>query len=80
MELKYDIYKLHNSQGTGEERQYVRIIQHEPMSEKALQERIQNRCSLTKGDVAAGIFGRSPILYPRNWLLLPVGKLGDARE
>ncbi len=53
MELKYDIYKLHNSQGTGEERQYVRIIQHEPMSEKALQERIQNRCSLTKGDVAA---------------------------
>lgn len=53
MELKYDIYTLRNSQGTGEDRQYVRIIQHEPMSEKALQERIQNRCSLTKGDVAA---------------------------
>ena len=45
MELKYDIYTI--------SRQYVRIIQHEPMSEKALQERIQNRCSLTKGDVAA---------------------------
>ncbi len=53
MELKYDIYTLRNSQGTGEDRQYVRILQHEPMSEKALQERIQNRCSLTKGDVAA---------------------------
>ena len=53
MELKYDIYTLRNSQGTGEDRQYVRIVQHEPMSEKALQERIQNRCSLTKGDVAA---------------------------
>lgn len=53
MELKYDIYTISNSQGTGENRQYVRIIQHEPMSEKALQERIQNRCSLTKGDVAA---------------------------
>ena len=53
MELKYDIYALRNSQGTGENRQYVRIVQHEPMSEKALQERIQSHCSLTKGDVAA---------------------------
>lgn len=53
MELKYDIYTLCNSQGTGNDRQYVRIIQHEPMSEKTLQERIQSRCSLTKGDVAA---------------------------
>ena len=53
MELKYDIYKLRNSQGTGEERQYVRIVQHEPMNEKQLQETIQKRSSLTKGDVAA---------------------------
>lgn len=53
MELKYDIYKLRNSQGTGEERSYVRIVQHEPMSENDLRERIQDRCSLTKGDVAA---------------------------
>lgn len=53
MELKYDIYTLRNSQGTGETRQYVRIMQHEPMSENDLQERIQSRCSLTKGDVAA---------------------------
>ena len=53
MELKYDIYMLNNAQGTGEKRQYVRIVQHEPMTEKQLQEKIQNRCSLTKGDVAA---------------------------
>ena len=53
MELKYDIYTLNNAQGTGEKRQYVRIVQHEPMTEKQLQEKIQNRCSLTKGDVAA---------------------------
>lgn len=53
MELKYDIYSLHNSQGTGENRQYVRIVQHEPMTEKQLQEKIQNRSSLTKGEVAA---------------------------
>ena len=32
MELKYDIYTLNNAQGTGEKRQYVRIVQHEPMT------------------------------------------------
>ena len=37
MELKYDIYKLRNSQGSGEERKYVRIVQNEPMSAKQLQ-------------------------------------------
>jgi len=49
MELKYDIYMLNNAQGTGEKRQYIRIVQHEPMTEKQLQEKIQSRCSLTKG-------------------------------
>ena len=53
MELKYDIYTLNNAQGTGEKRQYVRIMQHEPMTEQQLKEKIQNRCSLTKGDVAS---------------------------
>lgn len=53
MELKYDLYTLNNSQGTGENREYVRLIQHEPMTAKQLQEKIQDRCSLTKGDVAA---------------------------
>ena len=32
MELKYDIYMLNNAQGTGEKRQYIRIVQHEPRS------------------------------------------------
>ena len=53
MELKYDIYTIKNAVGGGEDRQYVRLVQHEPMSEKQLQARIQDRCSLTKGDVAA---------------------------
>lgn len=53
MELKYDIYTLSNSQGTGENRQYVRLVQHEPMTAKELETTIQERCSLTKGDVAA---------------------------
>ena len=53
MKLEYNIYTLNNVQGSGEERQFVRIVQHEPMNEKQLQEKIQDRCSLTKGDVAA---------------------------
>lgn len=53
MELKYDIYTIKNAVGSGEDRQYVRLVQHEPISEKQLQARIQERCSLTKGDVAA---------------------------
>ena len=50
MDLKYDIYTIKNSQGTGENRQYVRLVQHEPMTDKELEAAIQNRCSLTKGD------------------------------
>ena len=49
MELKYDIYTLNNAQGIGEKRQYVRLIQHEPLTAKELQEKIETRCSLTKG-------------------------------
>lgn len=53
MDLKYNLYTIRNSQGTGESRQYVRLVQHEPMTDKELETAIQNRCSLTKGDVAA---------------------------
>ncbi len=53
MKLKYDVYAINNATGSGEKRPYVRIVQHEPMTAKQLQEKIQNRCSLTKGDVAA---------------------------
>ncbi|EKC72678.1 DNA-binding protein [human gut metagenome] len=45
MELKYDIYMLNNAQGTGEKRQYIRIVQHEPMTEKQLQDRHRKRPS-----------------------------------
>ena len=53
MELKYDIYTLNNARAQEKSAKYVRIVQHEPMTEKQLQEKIQSRCSLTKGDVAA---------------------------
>ena len=53
MELKYDIYSIQNASGTDERRKYVRLKQHEPLTAKDLETKIQNRCSLTKGDVAA---------------------------
>lgn len=53
MELKYDIYSIANSQGSGEERKYVRLKQQKAMTACELEAAIQNRCSLTKGDVAA---------------------------
>ena len=53
MELKYDIYSIQNAVGTGEQRKYGRLKQYEPLTAKELEIKIQNRCSLTKGDVAA---------------------------
>ncbi len=53
MELKYDVYTLNNATGSGEKRNYVRVLQYEPMTAGELQAKIQQRCSLTKGDVAA---------------------------
>ena len=53
MELKYDIYTIKNAAGSDEDRQYVRLMQYEPMDEKQLLAKIQDWCTLTKGDVAA---------------------------
>lgn len=53
MDLKYDIYNISNVAGSGEQRKYVRLKQQKAMTASELEECIQNRCSLTKGDVAA---------------------------
>lgn len=53
MDLKYDIYTITNAEGSGEERKYVRLKQHEAMTASELEATIQQRCILTKGDVAA---------------------------
>ena len=53
MDLKYDIYSISNAAGSGEQRKYVRLQQQEAMTASELEATIQNRCSLTKGDVAA---------------------------
>ena len=53
MDLKYDVYTITNAEGNGEERKYVRLKQHEAMTASELETTIQQRCTLTKGDVAA---------------------------
>ncbi len=53
MLLKYNICTLNNSEGKGESRQYVRLMQDEHITAKQLQQQIQNRSSLTRGDVVA---------------------------
>ena len=51
MDLKYDVYTITNAEGSGEERKYVRLKQHEAMTASELEATIQQRCTLTKGDV-----------------------------
>ena len=53
MDLKYDVYTITNAEASGEERKYVRLKQHEAMTASELEATIQQRCTLTKGDVAA---------------------------
>ena len=53
MDLKYDVYTITNAEGSGEERKYVRLKQHEAMTAREREDTIQQRCFLTKGDVAA---------------------------
>ena len=53
MDLKYDIYSIKNAEGSGKTRQYVRLTLNDTMSADELKTKIQQRCTLTKGDVAA---------------------------
>ena len=55
MSIKYDIRSIHNSEGKGEERKYVGITDHSPMTADQLAGYIQGCCSLTKGDVKAAL-------------------------
>lgn len=53
MSIKYEIHSIKNSQGTGEERNFARIFEREPMTAEQLKSHIQASCSLTKGDIEA---------------------------
>lgn len=53
MTIKYEIHSIHNAQGNGEERKFVRLKDHEPMTSKQIEQHIEQACSLTRGDVQA---------------------------
>ena len=61
MAIKYEIQKLKNAQGKGDERRFVRIYEQEPMTADELQTQIQDNCSLTKSDVAATLDRKSVV-------------------
>ena len=48
MAIKYEIQKLKNAQGKGDERRFVRIYEQEPMTADELQTQIQDNCSLLR--------------------------------
>lgn len=62
MAIKYEIQKLKNAQGKGDERRFVRIYEQEPMTADELQTQIQDNCSLTKSDVVATLKALSELM------------------
>lgn len=53
MDINYEVYTIHNAEGTGEDRQYIKIKQLPPTSENKLLENIEHSCTLTSSDVKA---------------------------
>lgn len=53
MNIKYEIHTLKNAGGEGVERKYVVLRHYKPLSENEMEQRIQNSCTLTAGDVKA---------------------------
>lgn len=53
MSIKYEIHSIKNSQGTGEERYFARIFEHEPMDAKHLKRHMQASNSLAEGSIEA---------------------------
>lgn len=53
MAIKYQIHNIENASGTGKERQFIQLWQHQPMSADELEQAIQESSSLTPADVKA---------------------------
>lgn len=53
MEIKYEVHTIENVQGTGRERQYIRLRLHQQMSDADVEKDIQEATSLTTADVKA---------------------------
>lgn len=55
MSIKYEIMQIKNSQGTGEERHYIKVIGNEPLTGDQLKQNIQDSSTLKKGDIEAAL-------------------------
>lgn len=55
MSMKYEIQSIKNASEKGEEHLFARVFGGNPMSGDAIETRIQNNCSLTKGDVRGAL-------------------------
>lgn len=53
MELKYEVFTISNVDGKGGTHEYIKVQDHPAMSEDELARSIEQRCTLTKGDVKA---------------------------
>lgn len=55
MAIKYEIQTIRNSEGSGKERRFARIFEHEPMTAEQIENFIQDNCSLTRSDVRSAL-------------------------
>lgn len=55
MSMKYEIQSIKNALGKGEEHPFAHIFSGKAMTDEAIETRIQNNCSLTKGDVRGAL-------------------------
>lgn len=51
--IKYEVQKIHNVLGSGEDRPFIRLRMGKALSTDELSERIERSCSATKSDVKA---------------------------
>lgn len=53
MEIKYELHKIENSQGTGNSRVYIQLRNNKSMTPDELMQEIQDSCTLKAADVKA---------------------------
>lgn len=65
MNVKYDVREIENSQGTGENRQYVRLLFNDTMSRRQLSEDISKNCTLKPSDVEAVLVELGEVMHDK---------------
>lgn len=80
MAIRYEIHTIENSEGKGNERQYVQLMQNRGLTPRRLAEAIQEMSSATEGDVNAVLsaltyFARRELVQGRRFHLPGLGYL-----